>query len=265
MTKQRYFMTLSYNGKRYHGWQIQKNAMTVQQILNEKLTLKFRETIEVTGAGRTDTGVHAHFFVAHFDALNPHLDDSYLIEPLNQFLPNDIVVHQIVKVKPEANTRFDAQWRTYRYYLTNKRTPFFNDFQLFVQQFPDVTKMNEAAGKLLTVSDFTAFAKLHSNNKTNICKLTEARWVSMSNGLYFTITADRFLRNMVRAIVGALMDVGYGKMSVNEFLDAVINRDRHLASLTAPAQGLFLYDIGYPDEIFQNGEDTFVKPKKLFE
>lgn len=265
MNRQCYFITLSYNGKRYHGWQMQKNAITVQQILNEKLTLKFREPIEVTGAGRTDSGVHTHFFAAHFDAENPHLDDTYLIEPLNQFLPKDIVVHQIVKVKPQVNARFDAKWRTYRYYLTNKRTPFFNDFQLYVPQVPDVIKMNEAAGKLLPVSDFTAFAKLHSDNKTNICKLTEAKWVLIPDGLYFTITADRFLRNMVRAIVGALMEVGYGKMSVKEFLDAVIKRDRYLASLTAPAQGLFLYDIGYPNEIFQNGKDNFVKPKKLFE
>ncbi len=265
MAIQRYFITLSYNGKRYHGFQTQNNAITVQQILNEKLTLKFREPIEITGAGRTDTGVHAHFFVAHFDAINPHLDDPYLIESLNQFLPNDIVVHQIVKVKPEVNARFDAKWRTYRYYLTNKRSPFFNDFQLYVPQFPDVTKMNEATEKLLPVSDFTAFAKLHSDNKTNICKLKEAKWISISDGLYFTITADRFLRNMVRAIVGALMEVGYAKMSVNEFFDAVNKRDRYLASLTAPAQGLFLYDIGYLNEIFQNSDDIFVKPKKLFE
>ena len=130
MQRQRYFISLSYNGTNYHGWQIQKNAVTVQQVLNEKLSLKFQEPIEVTGAGRTDTGVHAHFFVAHFDANNFNLDNPVLIEPLNRFLPADIVVHQIIKTKPEANARFDACSRTYRYYLSCKKTPFFTDLRI---------------------------------------------------------------------------------------------------------------------------------------
>lgn len=264
MKRQRYFISLSYNGKAYHGWQIQKNAITVQQVVNEKLSLQFREPIEVTGAGRTDSGVHAHFFVAHFDAVNNDLDNVVLIKPLNNFLPTDIVVHQIVKVKPEANARFDALWRTYRYYLSDKKTSFFDDLQFIVNYLPDIAKMNAAAEKLLSVNDFAAFAKLHSDNKTNICKVSEAKWRQMSDGLFFTITADRFLRNMVRAIVGTLMDVGYGKISIDEFMDAILRKNRYFASLTAPAHGLFLYDIGYPDKIFMDSKNRLVKPKNLF-
>ncbi|MCD6366830.1 MAG: tRNA pseudouridine(38-40) synthase TruA [Bacteroidales bacterium] len=264
MQRQHYFISLSYNGTTYHGWQIQKNAVTVQQVLNEKLSLKFQEPIEVTGAGRTDTGVHAHFFVAYFDANNFNLDNPVLIEPLNRFLPADIVVHQIIKTKPEANARFDARSRTYRYYLSSTKTPFFADLRFVVPQLPDMVKMNVAAEKLLTVSDFTAFAKLHSDNKTNICKLTEAKWVLMPDGMYFTVIADRFLRNMVRAIVGSLMEVGYGKLIVDDFLERVLKKDRYFASLTAPAHGLFLYDIGYPDEIFVNEKNPLIKLKDLF-
>ncbi len=264
MYLQRYFISLSYNGKAYHGWQIQKNAVTVQQVLNEKLSLKFREPIEVTGVGRTDAGVHARFFVAHFDAGNTSLDNPALIEPLNSFLPADIVVHQIVKTTPEANARFDARWRTYRYYLSDKKTPFFSDLQFVVSRLPDINQMNTAAEKLLPVSDFTAFAKLHSDNKTNICNVSEAKWEFMTEGLVFTITADRFLRNMVRAIVGTLMDIGYGKLPVDEFLETVLRKDRYFASLTAPAHGLFLYDIGYPAEIFAHGKNPLIKPKDLF-
>ncbi len=261
---QRYFISLSYNGKAYHGWQIQKNAVTVQQVLNEKLSLKFQEPIEVTGAGRTDTGVHAHFFVAHFDANNSNLDNPLLVEPLNRFLPADIVVHQIVKVNSEANARFDARSRMYRYYLSGKKTPFFTDMQFVVSQLPDMEKMNAAAEKLLTVSDFTAFAKLHSDNKTNICKVTGAKWMTIPDGMYFTITANRFLRNMVRAIVGSLIEVGYGKISVEEFAKRILKKDRYFASLTAPAHGLFLYDIDYPDDIFPENKNRLVKPKNRF-
>ncbi len=264
MHRQRYFITLSYNGIAYHGWQIQKNAVTIQQVLNKKLSLKFREPIEVTGAGRTDTGVHARFFVAHFDAGNTELDNPILIDPLNSFLPSDIVVHQIIKMKPEANARFDAVWRTYRYFLTSKKQVFYRDLQVFVPHLPDIQKMNTASEKLLTIRDFTSFAKLHSDNKTNICHVSDARWLPMPDGLIFTITANRFLRNMVRAIAGTLMEVGYGKLQDNEFLETIIRKDRYFASLTAPAQGLFLYDIDYPNEIFANGKNSFIKPKDIF-
>jgi len=265
MQKQRYFISLSYNGKAYHGWQIQKNAITIQQILNEKLSLKFREPVELVGAGRTDTGVHAHFFVAHFDAYNKELDNISIVNALNSFLPADITIYQIIKVKQNAHARFDTIQRTYHYYLSSKKSSFFNNFYLNVPHLPDIVKMNDAAKKLLTVSDFTSFVKLHSNNKTNICKVTYAKWKLISNEeIVFVITADRFLRNMVRAITGTLMNIGYAKLSSDIFLDTINRKDRHFAALTVPAHGLFLYDIVYPDKIFMQENTILEKPKKLF-
>jgi tRNA pseudouridine38-40 synthase len=239
---------LSYAGTNYSGWQVQPNGISVQQVINEKMSLKLGEEIEVTGAGRTDTGVHAEFFVAHFDS-HVKVSDEFISE-INSFLPSDIVFHNIQKVIPEAHARFSAISRTYQYRITRKKNPFLNDFSYYYHSQLDISEMNRAAAILKKVSDFTSFSKLHSSSKTNICKLTQAEWKEESDLLVFTISADRFLRNMVRAIVGTLMDVGKGKLSIKDFKDIIEHKNRSKASSSAQAKGLFLTHIEYPENIY---------------
>lgn len=261
--EQRYFMVLSYHGKNYHGWQEQKNAVSVQEVVNVKLSFKLGEPIKVVGCGRTDTGVHAHYFVTHFDSHHYDLDTDTVVNDFNKYLPNDIVVLQIVKTIPSANARFSAIWRTYHYYITTHRTPFFNELSYFVSKMPDFDKMNEAAVHLLKVDDFSSFAKMHSDNRTNLCNVTAAEWKIEGNVAVFSITSNRFLRNMVRSIVGTLLAVGNGQISQQEFIQKIADKDRYFSSLTAFAQGLFLYEIGYPDTIFPDGKNILQKPQKL--
>lgn len=247
----RYFIFLSYRGTAYHGWQMQPGKHTVQGVLTKALSTVLSSQMSVTGAGRTDTGVHASFFCAHFDSVRDMLDtDGQFIYNLNSLLPDDIAAKRIIKVKADASARFDALSRSYTYTITRDKDPFATNTAWLLYWQLDIEKMNEAAAILLNHSDFTSFSRLHGSNKTNLCRVTGAWWTEGSGRLIFNITADRFLRNMVRAIVGTLIPVGRGKLSVAEF-EAIINgKDRGLAGQSAPAHGLSLTGIEYPPEIF---------------
>jgi tRNA pseudouridine38-40 synthase len=247
----RYFLFLSFRGTAYNGWQIQPGKHTVQGILSRAVSTLLAAPTSVTGAGRTDTGVHASFFCAHFDAVRDDLHgDNQLLYNLNGLLPADIAVRKIVRVRPDANARFDALSRTYQYTITREKDPFMAETAWLLYWQLDIPKMNEAAGLLLIHSDFSSFSRLHGGNKTTICRVTYAQWKEEEQRLVFTITADRFLRNMVRAIVGTLIPVGRGKLSVNEFESILKGRNRGLAGQSAPAQGLSLTEIDYPGELF---------------
>jgi tRNA pseudouridine38-40 synthase len=245
---QRYFVQLSYNGTCYHGWQVQPNAPTVQEELNKAFSTLLREQIELTGAGRTDTGVHARNYMAHFDSVNEEIaKNSKFLFKLNSILPADIAVHKIFKVNQGAHARFDAVSRTYLYNINQQKDPFLEDVSWYLLLPLDLEVMNHAAALLISYSDFTSFSKLHSDNKTNICKIEYAHWTRVGENLVFTITADRFLRNMVRAIVGTLVNVGYHKITIQDFINIIESKDRGKAGASAPAKGLFLHSIKYKD------------------
>jgi len=247
----RYFLFLSFKGTAYNGWQLQPGKATVQGVINRALTTILGENINVTGAGRTDTGVHASFFCAHFDSGINNLDkDSSLLYKINGFLPGDISISGISKVKADANARFDALSRTYCYTILKEKDPFLADTGWLLYWNLDVSMMNKAASVLLRHSDFTSFCRLHGGNKTNLCKVSSAGWADEGNKLVFTVTADRFLRNMVRAITGTMIVVGRGKLTTDEFERIIIGQNRGLAGQSAPAQGLSLTAIEYPKEIF---------------
>jgi tRNA pseudouridine38-40 synthase len=244
----RYFIELSYNGKAYHGWQNQPNAITVQQVLEETLSTLLQTKIAVVGAGRTDAGVHASQMFAHFD-FETDLDLSNFVFKLNTFLPNDIAIHDIFRVKADAHARFDAIQRTYHYKISNKKNVFTDDFAYNMHLQVDVTKMNEACNVLLQYKDFQCFSKSNTDVKTYYCKIERAEWIIDNNELTFIISADRFLRNMVRAIVGTLINIGLGKMEVNELHDVIQSKNRSEAGFSVPAHGLYLKTITYPDHI----------------
>ena len=247
----RYFIELSYLGKAYCGWQRQPDMPTVQQQLEGALSKLAGEAVEVVGAGRTDTGVNASFYVAHVDLSSELQDLDQFCYKLNRILPRDIAVERLRRVKPEAHARFDALEREYRYLISPRKNPFTVDLEWYYQVPLDLAKMNRAAESLLEVEDFTSFAKLNSNNHTNICHLTWARWEQLEGGvLCFTIRSDRFLRNMVRAIVGTLVDVGRGRYTVEEFREIVTSRDLQRSSAGAPAQGLYLSSVKYDESIY---------------
>lgn len=310
----RYFIYLAYDGSAYHGWQIQPNGSSVQQTLADALSTLFRQEVEVTGAGRTDAGVHARLMVAHFDipeALpasecnvpseeivssgknNPHEEqhssfghplsegkissdsessseeiNSYkakkvakvaetpvdvvrLADKLNRILPHDISVYKVVQVKPDAHARFHATYRTYEYFITTRKDPFARAYSYRLFRTPDFELMNQAAQLLLQHTDFTSFSKLHTDVKTNNCRVMRADWQPVDDHTWkFTIQADRFLRNMVRAVVGTLLMVGQGKISVEEFNQIILRKDRCSAGTSVPGQALFLVDIGYPQSLF---------------
>ncbi|HBX52490.1 MAG TPA: tRNA pseudouridine(38-40) synthase TruA [Bacteroidales bacterium] len=248
--KTRYFIELSYLGKNYHGWQLQKNAVTIQGTLDKVLSLLLNSEMETIGAGRTDTGVHAKYFVAHFDS-EVEFDLLQLCFKLNSFLPKDISVKTIFPVPSEAHSRFDAISRTYQYFLCTEKNPFMLDFAAYFFHPLDIGLMNSAAMILFEYSDFTSFSKLHSDTKTNNCKIMKAVWEEQEKGVFvFTIQADRFLRNMVRAIVGTLLDVGHKKISLNDFRKIIEDKNRCNAGQSVPPQGLFLTDIEYPDGMY---------------
>jgi len=249
--KTRYFIFISYKGTSYHGWQIQPNSVTVQKILDKALCTILNEKVATQGAGRTDTGVHAAVFCAHFDSNSADLTNKKnLIYRLNRFLPKDISVSGISKVRPEAHARFDAISRTYRYNISRTKNPFWDDSSWFIHGKIDINAMNEACGLLLNYNDFTSFSRLHSDTKTNLCRIFYAVWEESDDRLVFTIKADRFLRNMVRALVGTMIEIGTGKMNIKEFEEILLAKDRCRAGKSAPAKGLFLVDIEYPDKIF---------------
>ncbi|MCR5043178.1 MAG: tRNA pseudouridine(38-40) synthase TruA [Bacteroidaceae bacterium] len=244
----RYFIYLSYNGARYHGWQIQPNGISVQEVLGKALSTLLHEPIEVTGAGRTDAGVNASLMVAHFDTTQEV--NEQLVYRLNKFLPQDIAISSVRKVKDDAHARFSATSRTYHYYVITAKSP----FEPYAYRFPqplDFEKMNEAANTLFDYIDFTSFSKLHTDVKTNNCRIMHAEWTQVSPIKWqFTITADRFLRNMVRAIVGTLLDVGRGVLTIEQFREIIEKKDRCSAGTSVPGNALFLADITYPDNLF---------------
>ena len=242
----RYFVEFSYDGTNYHGWQSQPNAVTVQQVMEQAFTTLLKEEIALTGCGRTDTGVHASLFVAHFDSNTEEIDlQDDLVFRLNGYLPEDIAVHAISRVNAAMHARFSAKYRTY-IYVIRKTKPLFNrPFCYYYYADLDVEKMNAACEILKEYTDFTSFSKLHTDVKTNNCRILEAVWTAHKDGYDFTITADRFLRNMVRSIVGTMIGIGSGKMEPEEFRAVIEVRDRGRAGMSAPAKGLFLVDVGY--------------------
>lgn len=241
----RYFIQLSYDGGRYHGWQIQKNARSVQEEVEKALALIARETIEIVGAGRTDTGVHAACYIAHFDSNRTDMDEENILFKLNCMLPFDIAIQKIFRVRDDAHARFDATYREYKYYLSKNKDPFTFAWSEKESRALDVALMNEAAQILIETLDFTSFSKLGSDVKTNNCTVYKAYWEEIGNQLVFTIRADRFLRNMVRAIVGTLLEVGLGKITIGDFKSVIEKKDRGSAGASVAAKGLFLVDIGY--------------------
>ena len=247
----RYFIYLSYNGKPFCGWQIQPNGITVQQRIEEALSTILRRPMSIVGAGRTDAGVHAQLMVAHFDSEEPISDLPFLADKLNRLLPKDIAIDRIVPVAPDAHARFDATSRTYKYYLTAKKNPFNYDWVYRYIGKLDYDLMNEACRVLFEYTDFTSFSKLHTDVKTNNCRIMEAGWKQEGDVWVFTIRADRFLRNMVRDIVGTLLEVGRGKLSLSGFREVIEAKDRGRAGTSAPGHALYLVDVTYPEKIFE--------------
>ena len=245
----RYFVTFSYVGSRYHGWQIQPNGDSVQQQLQHALSLLLRCDVTVTGAGRTDAGVHARMMVAHFDVdvVSPLLSTpEQLAYKLNRLLPCDIAVSKVEQVTDDLHARFSATSRMYRYYVHTVKNPFLRNTSCEIHYPLDFNKMNEAANVLMEYEDFGAFCKAHADVKTTICHVTTARWYQTSPATwYFEIRANRFLRNMVRAVVGTLIDVGRGRVSLDGFRDIIEGRSRSDAGESMPAHALFLEDITY--------------------
>ncbi|MEO1033374.1 MAG: tRNA pseudouridine(38-40) synthase TruA [Bacteroidota bacterium] len=244
----RYFLELSYNGKAYHGWQNQPNAISVQEVLEKALSTILKYQIAIVGAGRTDTGVHASKMVAHFDFEN-ELSSKDLVYKLNSFLPKDIAIHSIYGVNSEAHARFDAISRTYHYKVSKSKNVFDYDFAYQIQLPLDVKAMNEACEILFKYKDFQCFSKSNTDVKTYYCDIKEAFWTKNADALVFTITANRFLRNMVRAIVGTMVNIGLGKLKPKDLHEIIASKDRSRAGFSAPAHGLYLVEIIYPDDI----------------
>ncbi|GAB4282848.1 MAG: tRNA pseudouridine(38-40) synthase TruA [Marinilabiliales bacterium] len=247
----RYFLKLSFKGTNFHGWQSQKNAKTIQDEINKVLSLKLAEDINATGAGRTDTGVHAKLFYAHFDSIKSDLHiNKNIIKDINSFLHPDVALSEIIQVKADAHARFSASERTYKYYIHQKKNPFICEFSYYYPYYLDIELMNKASEVLMAATNFKSFCKSHSDNKSFECKLTECEWSQADDNIVFKISADRFLRNMVRAIVGTMIDIGRKKYGIEELHRIVASKDRKLAGKSVPANGLFLTGIKYPLEIF---------------
>lgn len=242
----RYFLKLAYNGANYHGWQSQPNAESVQECIEKALSMVLREPIAITGAGRTDAGVNAAVMYAHFDVNEPLKDTTTLVMRLNSILGKDIAIYDVFSVHGDAHARFDATARTYKYFVHTEKSPFLYPFSWKSTCKLDFDLMNEAAELLKGYTDFTSFSKLHTDVATNNCKITHARWEQEGGQWVFTITADRFLRNMVRAIVGTLVDVGRGKLTIEQFCQVIEKKDRCSAGTSMPGNALFLWKVEYP-------------------
>ncbi|MFK7833887.1 MAG: tRNA pseudouridine(38-40) synthase TruA [Winogradskyella sp.] len=244
----RFFIELSYNGKAYHGWQIQPNAISVQEVLENALSTILKAKISTMGAGRTDTGVHASQMFAHFD-FDTAIESKDLVYKLNSFLPKDIAVRSVFEVKPEIHARFYATSRTYHYKISTSKNVFDYDFAYQVQLPLDIDAMNAACNILFQYKDFQCFSKTNTDVKTYNCEIKEAHWTQNENQLQFTITADRFLRNMVRAIVGTMINIGLGKLKVDDLHHIITSKNRSEAGFSVPAHGLYLVKIVYPETI----------------
>jgi tRNA pseudouridine38-40 synthase len=246
----RYFLEIAYDGTRFHGWQVQPNAISVQEVLDDSLSKILREKISSTGSGRTDTGVHASQQFIHFDSVQ-HLDPQQVVYRLNRILPDDISAYNLYLVPDDAHARYHAFARTYHYHITLTKNPFKRDYAWYHSKPLDVEKMNEAAAILLKYEDFTTFSKVKGDTKHYRCNIYEAVWQQQGDELRFTIRANRFLRGMVRLIVGALADVGRGKLTVAQFEQIIASQDRSKASGAAPSEGLYLARVEYPEHLFQ--------------
>jgi len=248
--KKRYFIYLSYKGTAYHGWQTQPNGISVQEVLCKAISTVLRTDIEIVGAGRTDTGVHAKLMVAHFDFEGELPQLTSFASKLNSILPKDIAISKIIEVKADAHARFDATSRKYEYHLVTQKNVFKTEYAARFNENLNFKLMNEAAATLMDYRDFTSFSKLHTDAKTNNCVIMHAQWTASDGEWIFTIQADRFLRNMVRAIVGTLLEVGRGKMTIEQFREVIEIKNRCKAGTSVPAQGLYLVDIQYPEDTF---------------
>ena len=242
---------MAYNGSKYHGWQIQPGAPTVQEELNRALSTLLREEIQVVGAGRTDTGVHASFYIAHFDSSQVLSDLEKIVYKLNRLTGKEIAISALYPVEQDVHARFSALSRTYKYYIDKQKNPFTYPFAWKVFPIPDIQRMNEACKVLFEYTDFTSFSKLHTDVKTNNCTIFEAKWEDQDEQLVFTIKANRFLRNMVRAIVGTLVDIGQGKIDIAGLRKIIASRNRCNAGTSVPGHALFLCGIEYPPEVFK--------------
>lgn len=251
--KHRYFVYFGYNGGAYCGWQMQPNGISVQAILSNAMKTILRQEVELTAAGRTDAGVHARQMVAHFDFERDIMPREYLVAKLNSFLPPDIAVDNIIEVKSDAHARFDAVSRSYEYHIVSRKDVFTSHLSMRIFHPLNFEKMNEAAQILFEYTDFTSFSKLHTDTKTNDCKIFYAKWRQYDDSHWiFTIEGNRFLRNMVRAIVGTLIEVGQDKISIDDFRKIIEEKNRNKAGQSVPAQGLFLVNVKYPDSLFRH-------------
>ena len=254
----RYFIELAYKGTSFHGWQIQPNAVSVQSVLQDALGKALRAQTDIVGAGRTDTGVHASYYVAHFDVGDEIENTDRLVDKVNRILPKEVAVFSVLAVPDDSHSRFHALWREYEYWVVLEKKPFLNGLVHRLWRSPDFELMNRAAEILFAHNDFTSFSKLHTDVKTNNCTVYKAHWAYDGEKWVFSIRADRFLRNMVRAVVGTLLDVGYGKLTLEGF-DAIIRaKDRCQAGASVPPEALYLVDIAYPTDVFAGKH----RPKK---
>ncbi|TZF86400.1 tRNA pseudouridine(38-40) synthase TruA (plasmid) [Pedobacter sp. BS3] len=247
-TIRRYFAEICFKGTQYHGWQVQPNAVTVQQVLNQMLNTVFRQTVETVGCGRTDAGVHATQFYVHFDVSDVDMpfEEQRSLNSLNALLPYDIAVKRLIPVKPDAHARFDATLRSYEYRIHFEKDPFKKDLSWQLRDRPDIAVMNKASAILQQYRDFSCFSKSNTQVFTNNCMIKEAVWREQADGIVFYISADRFLRNMVRAIVGTLLEVGRGEMAPEALHDIIMSKDRSNAGTSVPACGLYLTAVHYP-------------------
>ncbi len=243
--RHRYFAELAYNGTAYHGWQVQPNGITVQEVLNKALSTYFRQEVDTVGCGRTDTGVHATKFFAHFELENIESPQDAL-QSINALLPYDVAVKRIFTVEPEAHARFDATQRAYEYHIHFNKDPFMHNLSWLMRDMPDVDLMNRAAEILMEYTDFSCFSKSHTQTYTNNCKISLAEWIRYPDAIVFHISADRFLRNMVRAIVGTLLRIGRKEITPDAIRLIIESGDRSNAGVSVPACGLFLTDVKYP-------------------
>ena len=247
----RYFLEFSYSGTNYHGWQRQPNAITVQEVIENSLKTILRHSVSLTAAGRTDTGVHARQMFAHFDTKINKGRILNLVYELNQFLPHDIVIKSLRPVEINAHARFDAISRTYEYHISKNKNAFENDLHYFFKKSLDLELMNQASKIIISHQDFKCFSKSNSDVKTYICKISKAYWKKSMQGYVFTISSSRFLRNMVRAIVGTLVEIGLKKKTLENLEYIIESRERSLAGYSVPAKGLFLTEVLYPETIFK--------------
>ena len=248
MITQRFFIELAYDGTNYHGWQMQPNAVGVQEVLNRALTTILRQPIETLGCGRTDTGVHAKEFFAHFDVVDGSLlmDHGNVLRSINAILPHDIAIKNVIPVQADAHARFDATLRSYEYHIHFNKDPFKNGYSWLLRDKPDLDLMNQAAKLLMDYIDFSCFSKSNTQVKTNNCKITRVEWTNTDSGIVFKISADRFLRNMVRAIVGTLLMVGNKEIPPEAIHDIIKSKNRGNAGTSVPACGLYLTEVRYP-------------------